>query len=133
MTRAKAKGSFEIDFGNEDTIEERDGGAKLTRASGTQKFSGDIQGDGVVDWLMSYRTDGTASYVGLQRIAGTLGKRKGSFVINATGEYNGKTSSATWTIVKGMGTGELAKLRGSGRFKAGPGPKATYELDYELK
>jgi hypothetical protein len=129
----KAKGSFEVAGGTEDTFEERDAGAKLTRASGTQKFSGDVQGDGAVDWLMSYRKDGTATFVGLQRVTGTLGKRKGSFVISAAGEYNGKTSTATWTVVKGMGTGELAKLRGTGKFKAGPGPKATYELDYELK
>jgi hypothetical protein len=130
---SKAKGSFEISFGKEETIEERDGGAKLTRAPGTQKFTGDISGEGTVDWLMAYRTDGTAQYVGLQRISGKIGKRAGSFVMAARGAFNGKTSSATWTIVEGMGTGALEGIRGRGRFKAGPGPKATYTLDYELK
>ena len=102
-------------------------------ASGTQKFSGDITGDGSVDWLMAYRPDGTAEYVGMQRITGKIGKRKGSIVLAAWGEYIGKTSRAIWTIVRGLGTGDLKRMRGSGMFKAGPGAKATYEIYYRLK
>ena len=130
MTRAT--GSFEIKSFNEDTYEERGEKAKLTHASGDQAFSGDIEGDGQVHWLMSYRPDGTARYVGLQRIDGRIGGRRGSFVIEATGDFDGKASRGTWSVIPGSGTDELAGIEGAGTFDAPGGPKATYELDHEL-
>ncbi len=88
----KATGSFRITSFNEDTYEDRGDEAKLTHAWGDQAFSGDIEGDGQVHWLMSYRPDGTATYVGLQRIKGSIGGRSGSFVIDASGEFDGAAS-----------------------------------------
>lgn len=127
-----ARGSFQVTSMNEDQYEERDGGGRLTRAWGDQTFSGDIAGDGAVQWLMAYPGDGTAHFVGLQRISGSLGDRGGSFVIEASGDFGGKTSSGKWTIVGGSGTGGLKGIIGRGTFKAGPGPQATFELEYEL-
>ena len=129
---AKAKGSFQITSFNEDTYEDRGSGAKLTHASGDQAFSGDIEGEGVVHWLMSYRSDKTARYVGLQRIKGEIGGRKGSFIIEATGDFDGKASRGTWSVIPGSGTDELGGIKGSGTFDAPGGPKATYDLDHEL-
>jgi hypothetical protein len=51
----KATGSFEVTSMTEDPYEELDGGIKLTHASGAQRFSGDIDGDGAVQWLLLYR------------------------------------------------------------------------------
>ena len=128
----KATGSFEITSFNEDAHEERGGGAKLTHAWGDQRFSGDIEGDGQVHWLMSYRSDKTARYVGLQRIDGAVGGRKGSFIIEATGDFDGKASRGSLSLIPQSGTGDLAKIKGSGTFEAPGGPNATYDLDYEL-
>ena len=129
---ATARGSFEITSFNENTYEERAGGAKLTHAWGDQAFSGDITGDGSVHWLMSYRSDGTARYVGLQRIDGSVGGQRGSFVIEATGDFDGAASRGTWAVIPGSGAGELATITGTGSFDAPGGPQATYELDYDL-
>jgi hypothetical protein len=128
----KANGSFQITSFNEDTYEDRGEKAKLTHAWGDQAFSGDIEGDGQVHWLMSYRPDGTATYVGLQRIKGTLVGRRGTFVIDASGEFDGAASRGRWSIIRGSGTADLAGVTGTGTFEAPGGPKATYELDYEL-
>jgi hypothetical protein len=128
----KATGSFRITSFSEDTYEDRGGGAKLTHAWGDQAFSGDIEGDGQVHWLMSYRPDGTATYVGLQRIKGSLGGRSGSFVIDASGGFDGAASRGTWSVVRGSGEDGLKDITGSGAFDAPGGPEATYELDYEL-
>jgi hypothetical protein len=128
----KARGSFEITSMNEDTYEDRGSGAKLTHAWGEQTFSGDVEGDGSVHWQMSYRADGTAHYVGLQRIRGEIGGRRGSFVIEATGDYDGAASRGSWSVVADSGTGGLEAIRGTGSFEAPSGPEATYELDYEL-
>ncbi len=84
-------------------------------------------------WLKSYRADGSARCVGLQRIDGSLGERKGSFIIEASGDFDGASSSGEWTVVEGSGTGELAGIRGAGRFNAPGGPEASYDLDHEFE
>jgi hypothetical protein len=127
-----AQGSFRVTAMNEDRYEELDDGGKLTRAWGEQTFSGDIEGEGTVQWLMSYRSDGTARFVGLWHVEGTVGGRKGAFVMESLGDFDGASSEATWKVVAGSGNGDLEGLRGSGGFEASRGNEATYELEYEL-
>ena len=69
------------------------GGGKLTAPSVTQTFTGDVEGDGAVQWLMSYRKDGTADFVGLQRVRGSIGGRTGTFVMETIGEFDGKVAA----------------------------------------
>jgi uncharacterized protein DUF3224 len=126
-----ASGEFTVTGGEEEAYRERDPG-KLTRAGGTQEFSGDIEGTGRVEWLMCYLADGTAEYVGMQEIEGAVQGRKGSFVATAAGRFDGKQSEGRWAVVAGSGTGELAGITGTGGFSAGPGPHASYRLSYEL-
>jgi hypothetical protein len=127
-----ATGSFTVTGGSEEAYQEFEGGVKLTRVTGTQRFSGDIEGEGAVDWLMCYRPDGTARFVGLQQVSGSIGGRTGSFVIEATGDQDGKQSKATWTVLAGSATGDLAGLIGEGAFEAPGGPEVSYRLEYEL-
>ena len=128
----KIKGSFQNTSWDEDTVEELGGGAKLTRASVKQDFSGDIEGDGAVQWLMAYRADGTAHFVGLQRVRATIAQRTGSFVLETIGEFDGKTASWTATVVPKSGTSDLNDLSGEGRFEAPMGSTAEFELDLAL-
>ena len=128
-----AKGTFEILSLGEDAYHERDGEPKLTHASGDQRFAGDIEGDGSVHWLMCYRPDKTARLVGIQRIEGSIGGRRGSFLIEASGDHNGKSSEGTWRVIPGSGTNELAGIHGTGAFEAPSGPNATYHLEYEIE
>jgi hypothetical protein len=127
-----ATGEFELKSWDEEQYDEIEGGGKLTRATVTQGFSGDIEGDGAVQWLMCYRADGTADFVGLQRVIGRIGGRSGSFVLQNTGTFDGKQATGPWSVVPGSGTGELRGLRGQGEFGAPHGPKASYTLDYDL-
>lgn len=127
-----AHGSFELKSWDENPYEELDGGRKLTRASVEQSFSGDIAGAGAVQWLMAYRGDGTAHFVGLQRVTGSLGDRSGSFVLDTVGSFDGQAARGTWSVVEDSATGDLEGLRGTGTFEAPIGPKATFELEYQL-
>src|ERR1700688_4459641 len=129
---AEARGTFELASWKEETYEELDDGAKLTRASVTQKFEGDIEGDGAVEWLMAYRSDGTAHFVGLQRVRGTVAGRAGVFVLETSGDFDGQTATWTASVVAGSATGELVGLVGEGTFGAPHGPNASYELRYTL-
>jgi hypothetical protein len=129
---ADASGTFEIKGWDEQTAHEREGDVKITRVSGTQAFTGDVEGDGSVEWLMCYTPDGAARFVGLQRISGSIGDRHGSFVIEASGDHDGTSSKGVWTILAGSGTGDLTGIGGEGGFEAPGGTVVDYHLAYEL-
>jgi hypothetical protein len=131
-THASAK--FEIKSWDEAAYLELDGGRKFTRASVSQLASGDVQGESSAETLMYYREDGTASYTGLTHIAGRIGDREGSFVLQSTGEFDGTTARSTSVIVPGSGTGELAGIRGTGDSASTHAdyPFVPFTLDYEL-
>jgi len=129
----QAMGTFEIKNWDEKTYEEIGGGAKLTRASVKKSFRGDIEGEGRIEYLMAYREDGTASYVGLERIVGRLGGKTGSFVLQHVGTFEGGVAKTTFTIVPGSGTGELRGLKGEGRFAVGHEPPFPMTLDYDVE
>ena len=116
----------------DDPYEQLPGGGKLTRASGEQAYTGDIEGRGQVQWLMSYRRDGTAHFVGIWHVTASIEGRKGSFIAESVGEFDGAASSGSLTILEGLADGELSGLRGSGTFTAPGGAETTYDLDYEL-
>ena len=127
-----AKGQFELASWNEDTYDELGSGGKLTRASVTQQFSGDVTGAGAVEWQMCYQADGTARFVGWQRVDGAVGGSEGGFVLESVGEFDGGKAVGEWTVVPGSGTGGLAGITGTGHFEAPQGPTATFTLDYDL-
>jgi hypothetical protein len=128
-----ASGQFKVESWDEQTYAEFDGGGKLTRASVTQAFSGDIEGHGAVEWLMCYRPDETADFVGLQRVTGQVGERSGTFVLRTNGIFDGREAKGEWFVVPGSGTGDLRGLRGRGGFTAPLGPEATITLDYDFE
>src|SRR5919201_3756224 len=113
---SQATGTFKIESWDERPYVETDEGGKLTRASVKQTFGGDIAGEGAVEWLMCYRPDKTADFVGLQRVVGQLGDRSGTFVLQTTGSFDGKEAKGAWSVLAGSGTDDLAGLRGSGGF-----------------
>ncbi|MEY2461271.1 MAG: hypothetical protein QOG30_3101 [Acidimicrobiaceae bacterium] len=127
-----AQGKFDIASWDEEPYVEIDETRKLTRTAVTQRFSGDIQGDGSVQWLMFYRPDGTADFVGMQHVEGKFGDRKGSFVLETTGTFDGSKAAADWSVVAGSGTEELEGLQGTGHMEAPMGSTATYELEYSF-
>ena len=125
----KAIGQFKITGGHEETYAHRNPGM-LTRSGGAQEFSGDIEGSGRIEWLMCYREDRSAEFVGMQQIEGTLDGRHGEFVLTSVGAHDGVRSKGTWTVVSGSGKGDLSGIMGNGTWVAGPGPEATFELSY---
>ena len=105
---------------------------KLTRAAVSKTFTGDLEGEGQVEYLMMYRADGTAAFVGLERITGRLGGRSGTFVLQRTGVFEGGRASESYSVMAGSATGELRGLRGGGTSAVGHGSEHPFTLDYEL-
>jgi hypothetical protein len=121
------EGSFEVTSWNETAYEEDEGGGKRTAADVTQRFTGGFEGEGSVRWLMAYRRDGTAHFVGVQRMTGTMEGREGSLVISTIGEFDGSEAGGDWTVVDGAGGFE--GRRGVGSFRAPHGSQGTWRLD----
>lgn len=128
----QASATFEIKAWDEKPYDEFEGGRKLTRASVKKAFHGDIEGESSVEYLMAYAEDGSASFVGMERVVGRVGDRSGSFVLQHSGTFAGGVAKETWFVVPGSGTGELVGLRGQGSFAAGHEKEYAITLDYDL-
>jgi hypothetical protein len=105
-------------------------GPVLTRIHVEESFSGDIAGDGVVEFLQAANPNGSASFVGIERVTGTVGGRAGTFLLQDAGTVVGGLASGDWFVIPGSGTGKLAGHRGTGGFRANLGEGAQVHLDY---
>ena len=105
---------------------------KLTRSSVVKTLTGDIEGEGRVEYLMMYRGDGTAVFVGIERVTARLGGKHGTFVLQRTGVFEDGQAKEVYTVVPGSATGELRGLMGVGRTAVGHGMEHPFTLDYEL-
>ena len=105
---------------------------KLTRASVTKTLTGDIEGEGKVEYLMMYRGDGSASFVGLERVTGRVGGKAGTFVLQRSGVFESGRAKESYSVVPGSATGELRGLRGDGSSAVGHGAEHPFTLDYDL-
>jgi hypothetical protein len=105
---------------------------KLTRAVVAKTYTGDITGEGQVEYLMMYRSDGSATFLGVERVVGRLAGKAGSFVLQRTGVFEGGQAKESYSVVPGSATGELQGLVGEGRSALGHGMEHPFTLDYEL-
>ena len=133
-----ANATFEIKSWDEKTWEDRPynevSGAKLTRASVAKSLQGDIAGESTLEYLMSYHENGTVSFVGLERVVGSVGGRKGSFVLQRIGADEGGVLKETYVVVPGSGTGDLRGLRGKGNATLGEqAERYPFTLDYDFE
>ena len=79
-----------------------------------KRYHGALQatGEGLMLAFMS-ETPGSAGYVALERVQGTLLGREGSFVLQHHGLMDGGAPQLGITVVPGSGTGALAGLAGT--------------------
>lgn len=130
--RNNADARFAIKSWDEQPYSEEPGQPKLTRARVAKTYTGDIEGEGHVEYLMMYRSDGSATFVGLERIVGRIGGRSGTFVLQRTGVFESGQARESYSVVPGSATGELSGLRGGGSSAVGHGTEHPFTLDYDL-
>ena len=82
---------------------------------------------------MSYSVQGTATFVGLERVSGTVDGKTGTFVLQHKGSFSEGEARSSWTIVPGSGTGGLASLQGKGSYIAGHGEPAQVSFTYSFE
>jgi hypothetical protein len=81
---------------------------------------------------MMYRSDGSATFVGLERVVGRIAGRSGSFVLQRTGKFEGGQAKESYSVIPGSATGELQGLQGDGSSAVGHGMEHPFTLSYEL-
>lgn len=121
----KLEATFDIAGWDENPFQEWESG-KLTRASVKSTYAGDIEGESVLEYLMSYGPDGSVAYVGIERITGSAGGKSGGLVLRHIGTFTDGAATSELTVVGG--SGDLVGAAGSGSMVADPGGRLTLDL-----
>jgi Protein of unknown function (DUF3224) len=129
-SKTHAAGRIDVKTYEPQPYEEVGEGPNLIEIHVTETFSGDIEGEGVARFLQAMRTDESASFVGIERVTGSIEGRRGSFLLQDAGTVEANTVRGEWFVIPGSGTGELSGLRGDGGFSAELGQQASIALDY---
>jgi hypothetical protein len=127
----QATSTFTIDIWDSEPYDERDG-ISLARTRVSKTFSGEIEGTSTAELLMVSAPEGSAAYVGFERIECRLAGRSGSFVLHHNATQSSVGQSATWSIVPDSGAGELKGLRGDAQITVAPDGTHTLTLAYDL-
>jgi hypothetical protein len=127
-----ANARFAIKSWDEKPYSEEPDMPKLTRASVTKSYTGDIEGEGQVEYLMMYRSDGSASFVGLERVVGRIAGKTGVFVLQRIGVFESGQAKESYSVIPGSTTGELRGLQGDGLSAVGHGTEHPFTLNYDL-
>jgi Protein of unknown function (DUF3224) len=97
-----------------------------------KQFHGDLEATSRGQMLTAMtEVKGSAGYVAIERVSGTLGGRAGSFVLQHTGTMTRGTPRLTIAVVPDSGTGELTGLSGGMTIIITDG-KHSYELEYAV-
>jgi hypothetical protein len=125
-----AKGTFEVRM----APAAPDGPAAdptLGRMTLDKDFHGDLEGASQGQMLFAGTlVEGSAGYVAIERVTGTLHGRSGSFVLQHNGIMTRGVGELTVQVVPDSGTGELEGLAGVMRIIVEEGH--AYELEYTL-
>lgn len=124
-----SKGTFQIKSWQEKPYKESADGFKMSAAHIMQQYEGVLQGESIVEYLMTYQIDGTAAFVGQEFFTGTIGERTGSIVFQHKGVFEDGAAKSDFQVLKGTGTEGLKGLEGSGSFYAEHGGTANYTFE----
>jgi hypothetical protein len=122
-----ASGTFEVKLTPQPTD-----AADLGRMSIDKQFHGDLEATSKGEMLSAMGTvQGSAGYVAIEKVTGTLKGRTGTFVLQHTGLMNRGTPQLTITVVPDSGTGQLEGLTGTMTIEIAGG-KHSYGFEYVL-
>lgn len=126
-----ATGSFDVSM-KPASPPEKEGRTAIGRMVLDKQYFGDLAATGKGEMLTAVTdTAGSAAYVAIERISGTLNGKKGSFVIQHNGTMRAGAQHLSIGVVPDSGTEQLTGISGKMALKVVEG-KHVYELDYVL-
>ncbi len=127
----RATGTFEVKIAPE-AVPGKASDPLLGQMAIDKVFQGDLEGISIGSMLTAgTATKGSAGYVAIEKVTGTLKGHKGSFILQHTATMNRGEPSMSITVVPDSGTGELASLSGKLGIRI-EGGKHFYDFDYAL-
>jgi hypothetical protein len=97
-----------------------------------KQFHGDLEGTSKGQMLaVSTSVKGSAGYVAMEKVTGTLKGRSGSFVLQHSGTMTRGAPQLMVSVVPDSGTGQLVGLAGTMTIKIADG-KHSYDFEYSL-
>jgi Protein of unknown function (DUF3224) len=127
----RARGTFEAKLTPQPT-DDKSADATLGRLSIDKRFHGDLDGTSKGEMLTAGTSvKGSAGYVAIERVSGTLQGRSGAFVLQHSGLMTRGNPQLTVTVVPDSGTGQLAGLAGTMAINIADG-KHSYEFEWTL-
>ncbi len=104
----------------------------LGRRAIDKQFHGELEAHSLGEMLSAGGTvQGSAGYVAIERVSGTLGGRSGGFVLMHNATMNRGAPQLSIIVVPDSGTGELAGLSGSMGIRI-EDQQHWYDFDYSL-
>ena len=133
MTSHQASGAFDVQMQPQPAADETPTpGATLGRLLLSKTYHGDLQATAQGQMLSALTpTTGSAGYVAIEHVTGTLHGRAGSFVLQHSGLMNRGEKQLVITVVPDSGSGELAGLQGRLDIRISEG-KHFYDMAYSL-
>ena len=133
MTK-QAKGDFDVKLAPQAlAFEDASDGAKLGRMSIDKQFHGDLEASSKGEMLSAMTaTQGSAGYVAIEKVVGTLGGRRGTFVLQHFATMTRGAPRLEIVVVPDSGTGDLVGLTGKMGIIIAEGGKHFYELEYDF-
>jgi hypothetical protein len=126
-----ASGTFEVTLKPEAPDDKAEGSA-LGRMSIDKQFHGDLEATSKGEMLTAGTgVKGSAGYVAIERVSGTLHGRRGTFILQHSGTMTRGAPQLTITVVPDSGTGQLVGLAGQMTIKIADG-KHSYDFEYTL-
>lgn len=127
-----ASGTFEVKLTPQKPDNQEAESANLGRMSIDKRFHGDLEATSKGE-MLSVMTEvkGSAAYVALERVTGTLHGRRGSFVLQHSGTMARGAAEMSVIVVPDSGTDQLLGIAGKMTIKIAEG-KHFYEFDYTL-
>jgi hypothetical protein len=128
---SRATGTFEVKLSPQ-APEDGAAGAAVGRMLIDKQFHGDLEATSKGQMLAAgTAVQGSAGYVAIEHVSGSLAGRTGTFVLQHSGTMDRGTPQLSVTVVPDSGTGELAGLTGKMNIIVAEG-KHSYEFDYTL-
>jgi len=126
-----ASGTFEVKLSPQ-APDDKSEDATLGRMSIDKQFHGDLEATSKGQMLTAgTAVKGSAGYVAIERVNGTLHGRSGTFVFQHSGTMTRGTPQLTVTVVPDSGTGQLVGLAGKMAINIADG-KHSYDFEYTL-
>ena len=132
MTTLHAAGPFDVQLAPQPPTPaaEKAGLARMTIA---KQFHGDLEAESAGEMLAFRDAAGTSGgYVALETVRGTLGGRRGTFVLQHSSTMTRGEPTQSVTVVPDSGTDALAGLAGRMVIDIGAGGAHAYRFDYTL-